>query len=118
MYDVILANVHLKDERAIMTQIMAEKELSFIREITEDDRQYGRNFSRDTRNAIYLRQAMAKELTCDICHARIRAKTITLDHKDRKEDGGLGTPDNGQLAHPYCNDGYKEKLAHTARLGP
>jgi hypothetical protein len=46
-------------------------------------------------------------------HARIRAKTITLDHIDRKQDGGTGAPENAQLAHPYCNHGYKEKLIHS-----
>jgi hypothetical protein len=112
MYDIILENVERDDDDTITGKIIKERELSFIRDITDDDRQYGRNFSRDTGNTIYLRAALAQELTCGVCGARIRAKTITLDHIDRKVEGGDGSPDNGQLAHPYCNDGYKEKLAH------
>lgn len=65
-------------------------------------------------SAIYLREALAKELTCGICGARLHSKSITLDHIQRKQDGGLGTPHNAQLAHPYCNDGYKEKKSHAA----
>jgi hypothetical protein len=112
MYRIILEHVENDAQQPIIESIIADPELSFIRVQTEDDRKYGRNFSRETSSAIYLREALEKELTCGICHARIRAKTITLDHIDRKQDGGTGAPENGQLAHPYCNDGYKEKLAH------
>ncbi len=116
MYEIILnETIAGKDFAAIIAVIMADPELSFIREITEDDRKYGRNFSRETSNAIYLREALAKEITCGICHARLHSKSITLDHKERKQDGGLGSPDNGQMAHPYCNHGYKEKQAHAAK---
>jgi len=37
----------------------------------------------------------------------IDSKCIIIDHKQRKEDGGLGEVDNGQIAHPYCNSTYK-----------
>ncbi len=112
MYRIIFEHVGNDAEQKIIDAIIADPELSFIRTQTADDQRYGRNFSRETSSAIYLREALAKELTCGICGARIRAKTITLDHVDRKQDGGTGAPENGQLAHPYCNDGYKEKLAH------
>ena len=36
-------------------------------------------------------------------------KTISMDHAQRKQDGGTGSPDNAQLTHPYCNSGYKEQ---------
>jgi hypothetical protein len=113
MYKIILKHIENNNDQQIIDAIIADPELSFIRVQTEDDRKYGRNFSRETSNAVYLREALAKELTCGICQARIRSKTITLDHVDRKEDGGSGAPDNAQLAHPYCNHAYKEK-AHAA----
>ena len=103
MYRIILDHVENGTEQQIIGAVSADPELSFIRVQTDDDRKYGRNFSRETSSAVYLREALAKELTCGICHARIRAKTITLDHVDRKQDGGTGSPDNAQLAHPYCN---------------
>jgi len=111
MFKIILSGT-LEDlsDSAIIEKIVSDPELSFIREISEDDRKYGRNFSRETSNAVYLKKALAAELTCGICGARIHAKTITLDHSVRKADGGDGAPDNAQLAHPYCNHGYKEKL--------
>jgi hypothetical protein len=112
MYQILLDSLPNKESSEIVAAIQADPELSFVREISEEDRKYGRNFSRETQSAIYLREALAKELTCGICGARIHSKMITLDHKLRKQDGGMGSPDNGQLAHPYCNDGYKEKAVH------
>jgi hypothetical protein len=38
------------------------------------------------------------------------SQSISIDHKDRKEDGGLSTPENAQVTHPYCNTGYKEYM--------
>jgi hypothetical protein len=119
MYGIVFAGVEAgQSDQEITQRIVGEQELSFIRDITDDDRKYGRNFSRETSNMIYLREAMAHGPTCGICHARIRGKVVTLDHKTRKADGGLGSPANGQLAHPYCNDGYKEKLVHSGGLEP
>jgi hypothetical protein len=109
MYRKIFENIEGKNEQEVIASIIGEPELSFIRTQTDDDRRYGRNFSRETSNAVYLREALAKELTCGICGARIRAKTITLDHIERKQDGGTGAPENAQLAHPYCNHAYKER---------
>jgi hypothetical protein len=119
MYGIVIEemiNGNLTAE-SIITKIKEDKELSFVRDITDDDRIYGRNFSRETSNAVYLREALARELRCSICGARIDGKTITLDHIKRKADGGVGTPDNAGLAHPYCNNGYKEKQVHAERSG-
>ncbi|WP_159107127.1 HNH endonuclease signature motif containing protein, partial [Azospirillum sp. B4] len=115
MYKIIYNNIGTAPNSTLVNIIKSDPELSFITEISEDDRKYGRNFSRETSNAIFLKQAIQKALTCGICGARIHTGTITLDHKDRKEDGGLGSLKNGQIAHPYCNHGYKEKMTHAAK---
>jgi hypothetical protein len=117
MYNIVIDGLTAGqgDFQAIVGKIQQDKELAFVRDITDDDRTYGRNFSRETSNAIYLREAMASELRCSICGARIVARKTTVDHKIRIEDGGMGSPDNGGLTHPYCNDGYKEKRVHDER---
>ena len=51
--------------------------------------------------------AIPNALRCEICGGMIDAKSITIDHKERKEDGGKGNVYNGQIAHPYCNSTYK-----------
>ncbi|MFD8793969.1 GmrSD restriction endonuclease domain-containing protein [Streptomyces vinaceus] len=85
-----------------------------VKVITEDDRKHGRNFSSETKNAIILRKTLDHSLRCEICQARLYLRSMTIDHKVRKEDGGTGDPNNGQLTHPYCNSGYKESH-HFAR---
>jgi hypothetical protein len=87
---------------------------SSIKEISSEDRAHGRNFSAETKNSIVLKEAIQAAPKCGICGARLYLRFITVDHKVRKEDGGDGAPDNGQLAHPYCNSGYKEGR-HAAR---
>jgi len=109
MYRIILAAISSgKDDAAILQELKAQPQLRFLREITEEDKKYGRNFSVETKTAAFLRDAMDKELRCAICGARMHFKSISVDHAVRKEDGGLGDPDNAQLTHLYCNTGYKE----------
>ncbi len=88
---------------------------SSIKEISSEDRAHGRNFSAETKNSIVLKEAIQSAPKCGICRARLYLRFITVDHKVRKEDGGDGTPENGQLTHPYCNSGYKEGRHASAR---
>ncbi len=63
----------------------------------------------DTRSMVYIRNAIARELRCPICNGLLDPqKSMSYDHVVRKEDGGTGDHINVQLAHPYCNTGYKE----------
>ena len=116
MYEIVLSGVsqgHSDD--TIIRAIQAEKSLNTVKPATEDDRKYGRNFTRETKTAAFLREALAKELTCAICGSRLHFRSISTDHIVRKAEGGTGHPDNAQLTHPYCNTGYKEKMAHVSR---
>lgn len=79
-----------------------------VKIITSEDRKHGRNFSSETKNAIVLRTALESSPRCQICGARLLLRSMTIDHKLRKEDGGTGDLNNGQVTHPYCNSGYKE----------
>ncbi|WP_301548598.1 DUF262 domain-containing protein [Micromonospora sp. C95] len=81
---------------------------SHIKPQSTEDRKYGRNFSSETKNTIYLRTYLNAAPSCAICRARVPKGSVSIDHKIRKEDGGLGAPENGQVTHPYCNTGYKE----------
>ncbi|MBH8564682.1 HNH endonuclease [Nostoc sp. CENA67] len=42
-----------------------------------------------------------------ICGASLHINSISVDHIKRKVDGGLGTLDNAQLTHPFCNTTVK-----------
>lgn len=39
----------------------------------------------------------------------IHFNSIFIDHIKRREDGGLGTVDNAQLTHPFCNTTIKNR---------
>ncbi|SCE39586.1 DUF262 domain-containing protein [Streptomyces sp. OspMP-M43] len=79
-----------------------------VKVLTEDDRINRRNFSAETKNSVILKAALAEATRCEIFRARLHFKSVTVDHKIRKEDGGTGSASNAALTHPYCNSGYKE----------
>ncbi|MFJ9792678.1 HNH endonuclease family protein [Streptomyces globosus] len=87
-----------------------------VKVLTEDDRINRRNFSAETKNSVFLKAALAEATRCEICRARLHFKSVTVDHKIRKEDGGTGSASNAVLTHPYCNSGYKESR-YANRMG-
>ena len=65
------------------------------------------NFTYDKKSAVFIKEALTNPIRCKICNGLIHQNSITIDHIIRKQDGGMGTLENGQLAHPYCNSTYK-----------
>lgn len=53
-------------------------------------------FSKDTKSATYIRDALKNPIMCEECKGLIHKNSITFDHKIRKENGGLGNVDNAQ----------------------
>lgn len=70
-------------------------------DITSDE------FSVDRKSAVFIKEAIASAPKCKICNGYIHINSVTIDHKIRKQDGGRGSIDNGQIAHPYCNTTVK-----------
>lgn len=68
---------------------------------------YSKDFDSKTKSEVFILESKDKINCCGICGGKISGNTISIDHKERKEDGGLGIASNGQLTHPYCNTGYK-----------
>ncbi|MGG4196530.1 DUF262 domain-containing protein [Paenibacillus jamilae] len=65
------------------------------------------DFSANTKSATFILEALKSALKCKICGGLIHINSISIDHKVRKEDGGIGSYDNAQLSHLYCNTTYK-----------
>jgi hypothetical protein len=65
------------------------------------------SFSKSTKSAAYISEAISNAPRCKICGGILHQKSISIDHKIRKEDGGDGSANNAQLSHPYCNSTYK-----------
>jgi hypothetical protein len=76
----------------------------------------GPGFSEDTKSQIAYRSQIELLPPCGICGGALDIKkSVSFDHIDRVQDGGTGDADNGQMAHHYCNTGYKEKLESMRR---
>lgn len=67
----------------------------------------GLKFDSDTKSEVYIRAALSSVPKCGICSGHVHVNSISIDHKKRRRDGGAATAVNGQLAHHYCNTGYK-----------
>lgn len=65
------------------------------------------DFTRERKSAIFIKEVIESALKCKICKGLIHVNSMTFDHILRKQNGGLGRVDNGQITHPYCNSTYK-----------
>lgn len=65
------------------------------------------NFSRGKKQQIKLNTYVSTLLKCPICGGYMDNHSISVDHIQRKQDGGRNTIDNGQVTHLYCNTTYK-----------
>lgn len=65
------------------------------------------DFNGSKKSAAYIRDALNSASKCKICNGLLHRNSITIDHIQRKKDGGTATINNAQLAHPYCNTGIK-----------
>jgi Protein of unknown function DUF262/HNH endonuclease len=97
-----------KNEEDILKLLQASEDFSFLQpKETESLDSPSKDFSTETKSAAFLREALQSPLRCTICGGLIHYNSISVDHIIRKEDGGLGTIDNAQLTHPYCNTTIK-----------
>ena len=63
----------------------------------------------DTKSATFINTALKSAIKCPVCDGYLDSKkSISYDHIKPKREGGLGSIDNCQLAHPYCNQSVKQ----------
>lgn len=67
------------------------------------------NFTDDTRSATFISTALKSAIKCPVCDGYLDPqKSMSYDHKQPKRAGGLGSTENCQLMHPYCNQSIKQ----------
>ena len=71
------------------------------------DQPQSADFNQNTKSEIFISEALETAPKCKICNGYIHVNSISIDHVHRKQDGGKGVKDNGQITHPYCNTTYK-----------
>lgn len=88
--------------------VLGKEEFKFVKiNETEEFVITSNNFSDETKSSVFITEALNNALRCKICNARIHTNSISFDHKQRKEDGGIGDIENAQLSHPFCNSAIK-----------
>ncbi|MGH8493312.1 MAG: HNH endonuclease [Moraxellaceae bacterium] len=96
-----------KTEDEIIKSLQETPEFSFLQPAEVVVLEAGKTFSEEAKSAVFLRDALKDPMRCAICNGLIHKNAITIDHIKRKAEGGVGSSDNGQLAHPYCNTTLK-----------
>jgi hypothetical protein len=72
-------------------------------------------YSTSVKAGLVMKTMLETAVTCPICGGVVPPQSISVDHIDRAEDGGLATVENAQITHPYCNTGFKENQHAASR---
>ncbi|MBD1871760.1 DUF262 domain-containing protein [Cyanobacteria bacterium FACHB-471] len=93
----------------ILDEILSTSEFKYlsIRRTSQQADSFEKDFNTSKKSGVYMKEALQNAPRCKICDGLIHVNSISIDHIQRKENGGLATLDNGQITHPYCNTGYK-----------
>jgi hypothetical protein len=95
----------------IIASMKANDALSFLNWDAQPEIDAGEKFELSDKNAAVITLTLSKDI-CPECSGRLYIADRSNDHTVRKADGGKSILSNIGLVHPYCNTGYKEKLAH------
>jgi len=96
-----------KTKENTITDIMKSDRFNYLTSSVAQNEISSQDFSSERKSAVYINEVLNKAPKCNICGGFMHRNSITIDHIMRKEDGGLGNIENGQLAHPYCNSTMK-----------
>lgn len=108
-YIVIMENL-LKgyDVKETIDNITKSKDFSYLSKALKNEEEIkSKRFSTPRKSSVFIKESLTNANRCAICNGLLHKNSITIDHKERKSEGGLATIENGQLAHPYCNSTYK-----------
>lgn len=90
------------------TEILQAIKKKYVKiSLTNDEEEIGTTFNTNRKSETYISTALKSVVRCGICGGVVHVNSTSVDHILRKRDGGLGTAENGQITHPYCNTGYK-----------
>jgi len=108
-YKDLLNSIYLAaKDNVIITQENLVSWVGLEGKIIVGQEKSGAEFSEESKSKIFIYSALKTQIKCPICNGYLDAsKSASYDHIVRKQDGGDGNPDNGQITHPYCNQSIK-----------
>jgi len=97
--------------KEISNSLFEDSEFSYLVQSTAPPPRTSRGktgrMSGATKSAVMMREGYANVNRCAICGAAVHFKSSTVDHIQRRTEGGAADMTNGQISHPYCNTGFK-----------
>lgn len=84
----------------VISNILDDPDFKYLTSYSNAENVTSTEFSRERKSAVYIKDAIKNTVRCKICSGYIHKNSMTVDHIIRKEDGGLWTIDNAQIAHP------------------
>jgi hypothetical protein len=97
-----------KDETGIIDALAVDERFKFLRTTEPTLATKRKGFSTEIKSAAFLKDALGNAVRCGICDCHIHRNAMSVDHVEAKRDGGTGSLENAQVAHPYCNSTYKD----------
>ena len=77
--------------------------------VTGNSSSNAQKFSEDAKSGAFINVALSSAMLCPICGGYLDTeKSVSYDHVQRVRDGGIGSSENCQLTHPYCNQSIKQ----------
>jgi len=96
-----------KSNEEMVKELTNDPEFKYLTTQVEEKVTDAIDFTREVKSEVFLTQALKSALKCQICKGYIHSHSIQFDHIQRKSEGGMGTVENAQLSHPYCNTTIK-----------
>ena len=105
-YDLVLNELLIGGNPKTILEVMRKQPQLFpFAENLPDFKEYGTEFSSETKSAVFLIDAIKGAPKCRVCGARYQPDSVNADHKIPKSDGGIGHPKNMGPTHYYCIGG-------------
>lgn len=107
----------VQDDKKIIRKPKRDRRLEELNDVTnilKDDTKR-KKFSKSVQDAAVIRSVLDNRERCKVCGSRLPPSCRSKDHKQRQVDLGVGSLENLQFTHPYCNTGYKESQAAGAQ---
>lgn len=106
---LMIGELATKGVKEAVAACLGDRRFSYIKigEPVARENTSEQDFSRAVKSKLFITEALAGAPKCSICSGYLHVNSITVDHANRKQDGGMGNLENAQLAHPYCNSTYK-----------
>ncbi len=107
MYRIVLSKTlegKCTDEE-IVSALQADPKLKDLEgPVVEEAEPIRKRFSQSVVRAKIVEEILKNRAICTVCGARLPPSARSKDHVKKQEEGGMGTLENLNFTHPYCNN--------------